>query len=107
MLENFLYKMDVIGTSSIPTGYVSPSNAASRIQAAFNIILIFVVIMATFFIIKSGLDYVTSGGDAGKVKAAQGAMTYAVLGLIVAGVAFAVIKIVSGILGIGGLDLNL
>ena len=43
-------------------------------------------------IIVAGVMYTTSGGNAGQVSKAKGALTYAVVGLIVAFLAFAIVN---------------
>ncbi|WKZ23575.1 MAG: hypothetical protein QY312_02300 [Candidatus Dojkabacteria bacterium] len=97
----------IIGNSQIPTGYVEPSSAPARIAAMLNLFFIFCAILATFFIIRGGIDYIMSAGEAGKVKNAQGAIQYAIIGLIVAAVGWLVVRIVAGILGYSPDALNL
>ncbi len=53
-------------------------------RAVVNILSIVVGIAAIITIIVSGLKFVTSGGDAGKVSAAKSSLIYALVGLVVA-----------------------
>lgn len=100
---------DFIGFPSNPAvpGYVDPSAAASRIASFFTLFFTFSTIMATFFFIRGGLDYIMSGGDPQKVKTGQMALQYSVLGLIISGIGFLAISIVKNLLGIDNIDLNL
>jgi hypothetical protein len=49
-------------------------------------------------IIVGGLRYVTSGGDASSTKAARDTILYAVVGLVIAVMAFAIVNFVLGAL---------
>lgn len=53
--------------------------------------LMFVGIVALFFIMYAGLSMVTSGGDAKKVEGARKIMTFAVLGLVIVLLSFAIL----------------
>ena len=66
------------------------------VQNLINITLFIVGILAVVFIIVGGIRYQTSGGDPAKVKAAQQTLTYAIVGLIVAILAFAIVNFVIG-----------
>lgn len=56
--------------------------------------LIIVVIIATAMIIYAGYMYMLSQGDPGKIKQAQGTMTWAILGLVFILIARMVMSIV-------------
>jgi hypothetical protein len=43
-------------------------------------------------VIAGGLGFVTAGGDAGKVKTARERILYAVIGLVIIGVAQAIVQ---------------
>jgi len=90
---------DIIGNSKIPSGFVNPSNAESRIAGFFNLSFTIATILATFFVIKGGLDYIMSSGDSGKVKLAQAEIQYALIGLVVALSGFIVVRVVTNALG--------
>ena len=51
-------------------------------------------IVATVFIIVGGVGYMTSNGDSGKVEKAKKTILYAVIGLIVSVLAFAIVNFV-------------
>ncbi len=54
---------------------------------------------AVFFIIFAGFKFLTSGGDPKQVEGARKTMTYAIIGLIVIALAFAIIQIIGDITG--------
>jgi hypothetical protein len=62
------------------------------IQTVINIMLFIVGILSVIMIIFGGIRYVTSTGDKGKVDSAKNTILYAIVGLVVAIVAFAVVQ---------------
>ena len=59
-----------------------------------NTILYIVGIVAVIMLIIGGIRYVTSGGDSKKVTDAKNTVLYAIIGLIVAFLAFAIVNFV-------------
>lgn len=59
-----------------------------------NILLLIIGAVAVIVLIIAGLRYVTSSGDASKVKAAKDTILYAVVGIIVALLAYAIVNFV-------------
>ena len=53
-------------------------------------------IIAVVFIVIGGIHYMTSAGDAGKVKKAKDTILFATIGLIVCALAFAIVNFVIG-----------
>lgn len=64
------------------------------IQTIINIILFLVGVVAVIMIIIGGFRYVVSGGDSSATKAAKDTIMYAVIGIIVALIAFAIVNFV-------------
>lgn len=64
------------------------------IKTVVNVLLWAVGILSVIMIIFSGLRYITSAGDASKTKSAQSTLTYSVVGLIVAIMAYAIVNMV-------------
>ena len=64
------------------------------INTVVNVLLWAVGILSVIMIIFSGLRYITSAGDASKTKSAQSTLTYSVVGLIVAIMAYAIVNMV-------------
>lgn len=64
------------------------------IQTLVNALLFIIGLLAVIMIIFGGFKYVTSGGDAGKLEGAKNTILYAVVGLLVAILAFAIVSFV-------------
>lgn len=50
---------------------------------------------ALFLIIYSGIRYIRSGGDQEKLKGARETLTYAIIGLVIVFLSFAIINLIS------------
>ena len=59
-----------------------------------NAIIAVLGIVAVIVIIVGGIGYMTSSGDAGKVKKAKDTILYGVIGLVVVALAFAIVNFV-------------
>ncbi len=60
-----------------------------------NTLLLVAGAIAVIIIILAGIRYVTSTGDAARIKAAKDTLLYAVIGLIVVVLAYAIVRFVS------------
>lgn len=67
-----------------------------------NSIIFISGLIAVVFIIIGGVKYMTSTGDAGKTKQAKDTILYAVIGLIICVLAFAIVNWTIGILNDSG-----
>ena len=65
-------------------------------KTIISVILGVVGLIAVVVIILGGIQYMTSSGDAGKVKKAKDTIMYGVIGLVVALLAFAIVNFVLG-----------
>ncbi len=61
-----------------------------NVKNILNTVYFWVAIIAVIVIIIGGVKYMTSQGDAGKVKSAKDTIMYAIIGLIVTLLAFAI-----------------
>ena len=68
----------------------------STVKKIIVLIISVLGIVAVIVIIISGVMYMTSMGDAGKVKTAKNTMMYAVVGLVIAILAYAIVNFVLG-----------
>lgn len=64
------------------------------IKKVINILLFLLGAIAVLMIIYGGIRYVVSGGDSSQTKAARDTILYAVIGLVVALMAFAIVNFV-------------
>jgi hypothetical protein len=62
------------------------------IQTVINILLFIIGILSVIMIIFGGIKYTTSAGDKSKVDSAKNTIMYAVVGLVVSIVAFALVQ---------------
>jgi hypothetical protein len=68
--------------------------AAGVFNTVTNVLLFVIGAISVIMIIIGGLRYVVSGGDSSNITAAKNTVLYAVIGLIVALLAYAVINFV-------------
>lgn len=61
-------------------------------------------LVAVAFIIISAFDYLTAGGDEEKISSAKKKLVYAIVGIVIAALAFFIPRIVLDILDIGVLE---
>lgn len=69
-------------------------NLQSLLATIINYISIFVGVIAVIMIIVGGLQYITSGGDSGKVGKAKTTIIYALVGLVVVALAQFIVRFV-------------
>ncbi len=95
---------DIITKFGIPE--VQPVDEANNNDLQGNVIAILNAVIGVLsfvcvvVIIIGGVTYMTSSGDAGKVKKAKDTILYGVIGLVVCVLAFAIVNfVISNILG--------
>ena len=75
------------------------TNLSTFITRIINAILFLLGAVAVIMIVIGGIRYVMSNGDPGSAKAAKDTILYAVIGLIVAVIAYAIVRWVIDSLG--------
>ncbi|HKZ35063.1 MAG TPA: hypothetical protein VJ179_04320 [Patescibacteria group bacterium] len=91
-----------LGKHRVPSSGISLANTVSVFVTLF---LTFVSVLAIIYLILGGIQYITAGGDPKQIKAAKDQLTYAVIGLVVAIISFAVINVFSEFFGVTLLEL--
>lgn len=71
-------------------------DALQMIKTALNTVLMVLGIVAVIMIIIGAFRYVTSAGEAKNIQSAKDTIMYAIIGLVVAILAFAVVNFVVG-----------
>ena len=66
----------------------------NQIQTIINVLLYILGAIAVVMIVIGGIRYSTSNGDSGSIKSAKDTILYAVIGLIVAIMAYAIVNFV-------------
>ena len=74
---------------------------AALIPRAINLMLFVVGILSIVMLIFGGIRYVISGGDGQRVKDAKNTVLYAIIGLVVAILGYALVQWVISVVGAG------
>lgn len=69
------------------------------VQAVISTLLMAIGIISVIMIIIGGIRYTLSNGDASQIKSAKDTILYAVIGLVVALLAYAIVNFVVGQIG--------
>lgn len=104
------------GSSSIIWGNCSITNSSGvviptldcaflLIQTIINWLLAFAGVVALVLIIYSGIKLITSGGDPKQVEGAKKILTYAIIGLLVILLSFAIISLIAYATGVNCIKL--
>lgn len=93
--------------SGIPQGLQGNLGTSGKNVFNVGLQLLFygAVILAIVVIVFSGIQWITSSGDATKIASAKKRLLYAIIGLVVVALAFLIFNIVAGILGKSGSEL--
>lgn len=91
----------VVAPSAIPAnlqgGFADSGHAF--IQLIINSFFLLIVVSTLILILVAGIRWIVSGGDVNVVKSARRQLIYAIIGLLVASMAFFLIKTVINVLG--------
>jgi len=71
-----------------------PGDFEQSIKNATDWILGFVAMIAVLMLIWGGINYLTSAGDEDKAKTGKKTISYAIIGLVVAGIAYAIVNVI-------------
>lgn len=77
-----------------------PTRVGDVMNRVVGFIALIVLILAVFMFIYAGYLMVTSGGDAGKVEAAKSYLVYGAVGMGIAFVAWALIRLIGAAFGV-------
>ena len=91
-MKNLLIQL-AENTKPNPVGDGS-SDLTGNVTNILNVVIGVLGIVAVIVIIIGGIQYMTSTGDAGKVKKAKDPILYGVIGLVVVILAFAIVNFV-------------
>lgn len=78
----------VISATNVNGNFAS-SDFMTVVQNIANFIIAFITILGIIFIVWGAIQYVTAGGDEGAVEKAKSTITYALIGLFIAAMAYA------------------
>ena len=91
---NSIVKKGITTATTADMENKSIAGEGGLISILINFLLWAVGILSVAMIIFSGFRYITSAGDAAKTKSAQTALTYSIVGLIVAVLAWVIVKMI-------------
>lgn len=94
-----VYAADPTITIGQPSN-IKIGDLGSLISALVGTLLIVAALLAFFYLILGGIQWITSGGDKAGMEAARNKITHAIVGLIIVGAAWAVMLLVQNFLGI-------
>ena len=82
-----------------PSGFTSlcnltPDKTGSVVGVVLQYILIIAILSCIFFLIWGGVRWISSGGDKGKIDQARGQIVAALVGLVIALLAYFIVNIV-------------
>jgi hypothetical protein len=98
---NWIQQVYADATINIPQPTnVKIGNIGTLISALVGVLLILAALLAFFFLILGGIQWITSGGDKAGMEAARNKITHAIVGLIIVGAAWAVMILVQNFLGV-------
>ncbi len=96
--------------SDLPTGtpvgglFDSEGKAAgtgiNAIWVAIELVLVGAILLSLFFIIRGGINMMTSGGDKEKFHTGRERVRYAIIGLIVIFMSFFMVNFIGGFFGV-------
>ena len=84
--------LSATGGSCTPTA--GSTSVESVIKTGINIFSWIVGIIAVVMVIVGGFQYVTSGGDSGKVTSAKNTIMYALIGIVIVALAQVIVQFV-------------
>lgn len=96
-----------VGTGSNPLGVICPPDGvpteASSIGSIINLVIKILMavgfLLAFIYLLLGGISYITSNGEPAKTAAAQRKIIYAVIGVVVVALSFAILTLVENITG--------
>lgn len=103
-MTNYLAQLTIPGYGEIqaPDGIPQGGEGtlSNILSVGIQIFLVVVIIASLAYLVWAGVNWITSSGDAQKVAAARQQIIYAVIGLGVAFLSFALIALLGGVFGI-------
>ncbi len=80
------------GVSAIGGGDANQGDLNTAIKAVVNVLLYLLGAIAVIMIIIGGIRYATSNGDSAQLQSAKNTILYAVIGVVIALIAYAIVN---------------
>jgi fumarate reductase subunit D len=94
------FSLPTPNNTSLDGGADANRTISTLAQNVINIIFLIAGILAVIYLLWSGIQYITAGGNQDKVKAARQGIINAVIGIVVIMAAFFIIRIATSTRGI-------
>ena len=89
-----------VGTTINKVGEEKDDTPIATVQNILNVIIGVLGLVCVIVMIIGGVTYMTSSGDAGKVKKGKDTILYGLIGLVICALAFAIVNwVIIGVLG--------
>ena len=72
------------------------TSVKTLVPKVLNIVLLLAGVLAVFYLIWSGVQYITSGGNADRVKTARSGIINAIIGIVIIMASFFIIRLAVG-----------
>ncbi len=82
---------------NLPTGFAT--NFSNLINGVLSFVMVIAALLVFFYLIWGAFNWITSGGDKGKIDQARQKIIAAVVGLIIVASSFAIATLVTNFLG--------
>lgn len=101
MIKEVLAQGTNINLGSVrTTGIAGGTELTKIISNAVTILITIAVVAVLFMLIFGAFEWIISGGDKEKVANARNRITHALIGLVILGLAFVIVKVVGSIIGV-------
>ena len=99
-MKDLLYNLAVIKIQEVKNSSDTGGDLKTTVVNILNAVIGVLSFVCVVVIIIGGVTYMTSSGDASKVKKAKDTILYGVIGLVVCVLAFAIVNfVITGIIG--------
>ncbi len=99
-MKNIITTLAYTVTDPKPQSFDGPQELQTSIINIINAVIGVLGLVAVGVIIIGGINYMTSSGDASKVKKAKDTILYGVIGLVICVLAFAIVNfVIANLLG--------
>jgi hypothetical protein len=96
-----------VGTFSQLFSISTSGSLSSIIQFAISVIVFVAAFLAFIYLVISGFQYITAGGDAEKATKARAGILNAIIGLIIIALAYIIIKFVGNLFNTGSVPTSI
>ena len=99
-MNNLVTKIIATGAANVTPVGDGERNLPSDVKTIINAVIGILGLVCVVVMIIGGVNYMTSSGDAGKVKKGKDTILYGAIGLVICALAFAIVNwVAGGILG--------